>query len=161
MKRYIVIVFFVFVAILLWCIYYFVPRHVNFELVQTFDQPVPYFDRTKEINFNYIHDRDDVWFWFGEWYSTHPYFIEKNIVGYDSIFIKQLADELDYSRFDYIVTYQRELKELKHSPCLSHDDAAYYFDKRTPLIPVFKEKHTTKVYIYRIKKNGDFRSTGP
>ena len=160
MKRYIIIAIFV-LSILLWCIYYFVPRHVIFEHVKTINQPIRYYDRTEETNFNYISNKNDLWWWFRDWYSTDPLFIEKGIIGYDSLFIAQLSEELDYCNYDYIITYQRELKELKHSPYMSHDDAAYYFDKRTPLIPVFKEKHTTKVYIYKIKKSGDFRSTGP
>ena len=84
MRHCIIIVFFVLMSILLWCIYYFIPRHVNFELVQTFAQPITYFDRTKETNFNYIHSKDDLWWWLGEWYSTKPYFKEKNIIGYQN-----------------------------------------------------------------------------
>lgn len=161
MRRCIIIAFPVFVSVLLGGIYFFAPRHVNFEFVQAFDQPIKYFDRTNEKRFDYVYDQNYLWWWLKDWYLTKDFFIKKCIVGYDSTYIESIARNLDFDKYDYIITYQRELTELKCSPYLSHKDAASYFDKRTPLIPVFKETRTTKVYIYKIKKNGAFRSPGP
>ena len=83
------------------------------------------------------------------------------MVGYDSIFVQNLAKEFDFKKHDYIITYQKQLKALRHSPHLAKTEDDLYFDKKTPLIPTFDTVLTDKVYIYRIKKNNKYRSFGP
>ena len=59
------------------------------------------------------------------------------------------------------MVYQRQLKELRHSPYFTKTIDGLYFDKRTPLIPTWDSVITDKVYIYRIKKSNKYRAPGP
>ena len=92
------------------------------------------------------------------YYEEFPEYYRK---GYDTIFVTNLAKELDFDRYDYIITYQKQLKELRYSPYLTKTEDGLYHDKRTPLIPTWDSVQTDKVYIYRIKKNEKYRSPGP
>ncbi|MDD4395842.1 MAG: hypothetical protein PHQ33_08150 [Bacteroidales bacterium] len=162
MKRcYILVVILVFLSIIMFSIYYFVPRHVDFELIKTIEQPDPFYDRTEYKGFDYIYSQDDLWFWLREWYSTDPILCD-SIVGYDSTFIAQLTKELDCNNYDYIITYQKKLLLLNYSPYLTQTKDRIYWDKKIPLIPSFDTIFTDSVYIYRIKNyNNKFRHPGP
>lgn len=150
-------VVFVVVASLL---YYFYPRKVSFELVKEIEKPHPEFDRTFYVGFNYVEDAERLKF-FMVYYYNKASCIEGELKGYSLIFVENLAKELNFDRYDYIITYQKKLKELRHSPYLTKTADDLYFDKRTPLIPTWDSVQTDNVYIYQIKKNSKFRAPGP
>ena len=84
-----------------------------------------------------------------------------NIKSYDSEYIKNISKQLDYKKFDYIVTWQKELNALHYSPYLSKRKDGLSYLNEIPLIPTYDTVITDKVYIYCIKKNNKFRAPGP
>jgi hypothetical protein len=85
-----------------------------------------------------------------------------NGLGYDSLYVENLSKDLDFINSDYLITYQRKLSKLHHSPYLTIlKDGLYDYDKRIPLIPTWDKEVTDSLYIYRIKKNNRFRAPGP
>ena len=151
-----IIVFAVGVSIL----YYYYPRKVYFELAKEMDKPYSDFDRTYYIGFDYVDSEKMLIYWLVEHYKTF-YPPSKQKQDYDSNFVENLAKELDFEKYDYLIAYQKRLKGLRHSPYLTKTEDGLYFDKRTPLIPTWDSVQTDKVYIYRIKKNSKYRSFGP
>ena len=81
--------------------------------------------------------------------------------GYDYIFVHNLSKTLDYEKYDYIITYQKQLKALTYSPYLAKKEDFCSYLKEKPLIPTFDTVITDKVYIYRIEKNDKYRAPGP
>ena len=139
-------------------VYYYYPRKVSFELAKEIDKPYPEFDRTFYVGFDYVVNVERFFVYMNYHYEEFPQYYRK---GYDTIFVTNLAKELDFDRYDYIITYQKQLKELRYSPYLTKTEDGLYHDKRTPLIPTWDGVITDKVYIYRIKKNEKYRSPGP
>lgn len=140
-------------------VYYNYPRKVPFELVKEIDKPAPEFERSYYGGFNYVNSTELLKYWMVDYYRK-PSCISAGLNGYSKEYVEELAGELDFTKYDYLITYQKELKALRHSPYLTNNDTAY-FDKRTVLIPTWDEEITDKVYIYRIKKNKRFRAPGP
>ena len=155
----IAIVVFILGLYYLYSLYYYYPRKVSFELTKEINKPNEDFDNSQWLSFNYIESKEKLIFWMVEKFQ-YPYswYNEK---GYDSIFVENLGKELDFKKYDYIITYQKRLKELRHSPYLTKTEDGLYFDKQTPLIPTFDTEITDKVYIYQIKKNNKYRALGP
>jgi hypothetical protein len=139
------------------CFYYFYPRKVSFELAKEIDKPSPEFDNSQFIGFEYIYNKDRLIYWLVEHYRD--FYPQEQC--YDSIFAENLANELDFTKYDYLIAYQKQLKELRHSPHLTNTRDGLYHCKETPLIPTWDSVITDKVYIYRIKKNNKFRAPGP
>lgn len=140
-----------------YCFYYYYPRKVSFELVKEIDKPSKEFDNSHFIGFEYADSKDRLIYWLVEHYE--PFYSQEQ--RYDSIFVENLAKELNFDRYDYIITYQKKLKELRHSPYLTKTEDGLYHDERTPLIPTWDSVITDKVYIYRIKKSNKYRAPGP
>ena len=138
-------------------LFYYYPRHVSFELAKEILKPNKEFDNSQFIGFEYVVSKDRLVYWLVE----HPkqFYPEGQV--YDSNFVDNLGNGLDFQKFDYIITYQKQLKELRHSPYLTKAKDDLYFDKKTPLIPTWDSVITNKVYLYRIKKNNKYRSPGP
>jgi len=141
----------------LYDLYYYYPREVSFELAKEILKPHRKFDNSQFVGFEYVDSKDRLIYWLVEHYK-HFYPKEQ---GYDSIFVENIGKELDFNKFDYIITYQKQLKMLRHSPYLTRKEDGLYFNKKTPLIPTWDSVITDKVYIYRIKKNNKYRSPGP
>lgn len=142
------------------CLYYYYPRKVSFEIVKIIDKPCKEYDNSQWFSFDYVENKERLKFWMIDYYNRLPC-IEKGIKGYDSIFVENLSKELDFEKYDYIIAYQKQIKELKYSPYLTKTEDGLYFDKRTPLIATWDKVKTDRVYIYQIKKNKNFRSPGP
>jgi hypothetical protein len=138
-------------------LYYYYPRKVSFELAKEILKPHKEFDNSQFIGFEYADSKDELIYWLVEHYK--PFYSQEQ--RYDSIFVENLANKFDFTRYDYLITYQKKLKDLQHSPYLTKTADGLYFDKRTPLIPTWDSVQTDKVYIYRIKKNNKFRAPGP
>jgi hypothetical protein len=145
---------------LLYPVYYNYPRTVSFELVKEIDKPYSEFDRTYYVGFDYVENEEVLMRFMIDFYQR-DICIERGLMGYDSIFVKNLGKELDFKKYDYLITYQKQLRALNHSPYLSKTEDLLWHDKKTPLIPTFDTIITDKVYIYRIKKNNRYRAPGP
>ena len=141
----------------LYILYYYYPRKVSFELAKEILKPHKEFDNSQFIGFEYADSKYRLIYWLVKHYE--PFYPKEQ--RYDSLFVENLAKELDFDRYDYIITYQKQLKELRYSPYLTKTEDGLYHDKRTPLIPTWDSVQTDKVYIYRIKKNNKFRAFGP
>ena len=139
-------------------VYYFYPRSVHFELAKEIEKPYPEFDRSYFVGFEYIENKESLFFCMVYRYEE-PQF--RDMKGYDTVFVKTLSTDLDFDRYDYIIAYQKKLKKLRHSPYLTKTEDGLYHEKRTPLIPIWDSRITDKLYIYRIKKNNKFREPGP
>ena len=139
-------------------VYYFYPRSVHFELAKEIEKPNPEFDRSYFVGFEYIENKESLFFYMVYRYEEPPF---RDMKGYDTVFVKTLSKDLDFDRYDYIIAYQKKLKKLRYSPYLTKTEDDLYFEERTPLIPIWDSVRTDKVYIYRIKKNNKFRSYGP
>jgi len=139
-------------------VYYFYPRNVHFELAKEIEKPNPEFDRSYFVGFEYIENKESLFFYMVYRYEEPPF---RDMKGYDTVFVKTLSKDLDFDRYDYIIAYQKKLKKLRYSPYLTKTEDGLYFEERTPLIPIWDSVRTDKVYIYRIKKNKKFRSYGP
>ncbi len=138
-------------------LYYYCPRTVSFELAKEIPKPHDEFDNSHFMGFEYADSKDRLLYWLVEHYE--PFYP----LGYryDSTFVENLAKTLDFEKYDYIITYQKELKSLSYSPYLTKSKDGLYYDKRTPLVPIFDTIMTDKVYIYQIIKNKRFRVYGP
>ncbi len=139
-------------------VYYFYPRSVHFELAKEIEKPYPEFDRSYFVGFEYIENKESLFFCMVYRYEE-PQF--RDMKGYDTVFVKTLSTDLDFDRYDYIIAYQKKLKKLRHSPYLTKTEDGLYHEKRTPLIPIWDSRITDKLYIYRIKKSNKFRPPGP
>jgi|LSQX01.2.fsa_nt_gb hypothetical protein len=162
-KKAMIVLGYIFLFVLvsgLGILYYCCPRYVSFEPTTEFQKPSTDFDNSQFIGFNYADTQDKLIYWLVEHNKT-IYPPSKQEQSYDSIFVQNLAKELDFQKYDYIITYQKQLKALRHSPYLTKTEDGLYYDKKTPLIPIFDNMITDKVYIYQIKKNNKYRSFGP
>ena len=155
-----IILIIIFISVGTYCFYYYYPRKVSFELSKEIDKPYSEFSRIDYVGFDYIENAERFKF-FMVYYYNKASCIKAELKGYSLIFVENLAKELDFDRYDYIITYQKQLKELRYSPYLTKTEDGLCHDKRTPLIPTWDSVQTDKVYIYRIKKNEKYRSPGP
>lgn len=147
-------------SIVLGCAYYYCPRSVNFKLVQVVDRNEDGLDYSNCSTFEYAESEDRFWFWLVSRHRS-PYSTWKSDVAYDSLFVEQLCERLDFCKYDYIITYEKELKALRYSPYLTKEEDDIDYVKEIPLIPTFDTVITDKVYIYQIRNNHRFRSPGP
>ena len=161
--HFIVIIIVLTIPIFFWGsgIWYNHPRKFAFELTLEIPKPNATFDRSDWLSYDYIRDNDELFFFMVEYYNKFSSVHKLYKAGYDTLFIENLSKQLDFKRYDYIITYKKQLKSLDHSPYLTKHQDGLYFDKRTPLIPSFDTIITNKVYIYQIKKNKKFRAPGP
>ncbi|MGI6291577.1 MAG: hypothetical protein ACOXZH_04030 [Bacteroidales bacterium] len=129
-------------------LYYYYPRKVSFEFVEEIDKPNESFDNSQWFSYHYIQNEERFIYFLTDYYKQR-YPPQQ---GYDSTYAYNIVKNLDYEFYDYIIVYQKKLKDLQHSPYLTKTADGLYFDKRTPLIPTWDSVITDKVYIYRIKK---------
>ncbi len=141
----------------LYNLYYYYPRNVSFELAVEIDKPHKDYDNSPFIGFHTVENKSRLMFWMVE--KCESDFPGK---AYDSIFVESVSQKLNYKKFNYIIVYQKELKELRYSPYLTKTRDGLPFNKTTPLIPTFDTSITDKIYIYQLKKTfRKFRSLGP
>ena len=148
---------FIVLGIIFWGILLFItiPRRVPFMLIVEFNKPTVQFDASSFIGFEVVDNEDRLFYWLTK---RLP---EEYAVGYDSLFVSRISKELEYDEYEYIITYQKRLTKLRHSPLFTLLKDDLYYDKRTPLIPIWDNKPTDSIYIYQIVKNRKFRSPGP
>ncbi|NLL28192.1 MAG: hypothetical protein GX259_05290 [Bacteroidales bacterium] len=156
-KRILLIIGIIVALIGFYCFYYYYPRKVSFELVKEIDKPSKELDNSQWFSYHYIENEENLIYFLTDYYKQR-YPPQQ---GYDSAIAHNIGKTLDYEHYDYIMVYQRQLKELRHSPYFTKTIDGLYFDKRTPLIPTWDSVITDKVYIYRIKKSNKYRAPGP
>jgi hypothetical protein len=123
--------------------------------------PKPYldFDRIDYVSFDYVENKKRLMFYMVDYYKEEPY-LKSEYSGYDSIFVENISKELNFDKYNYIITYQKQLKALTYSPYLAKKEDFLSLPEK-PLIPTFDTIITDKVYIYRIRKNNKYRAPGP
>lgn len=143
-----------------YCVYYFYPRKVSFELTKEISKPNDFFDYSQFLGFNYIRDEKLLMYWLVDFYKKTSC-IRDSLFGYDTLFVQNLSKELDFDKYDYLITYHKKLNKLTYSPYLAKKEDFCGYLKEKPLIPTLDTVITDKVYIYRIKKTDKFRSPCP
>ena len=139
-------------------LYFYCPRKVSFELATEITKPSEEFDNSQYRSFDYVEDEGQLLFSLVAFFSS---FDDPKLQGFDSLQVSNLAKNLNFKKFDYLVAYQKRIKELRHSPYLTKTEDGLYYDKQIPLIPTWDSEITDQIYIYRIKKNRRFRAPGP
>ena len=155
-KRLIIICF----AIGLWCLYYYCPRKVSFELETKILKPNKEFDFSYLNSFFYVENQERLYFFLVDYYKTPPC-VRDGLKGYDSLFVENLNKTLDFNKYDYLIVFQKRLLELNFSPYLAKTEDLLDYVPKKPLISTFDTIITDSIYIYRIKKNNKYRAPGP
>lgn len=149
-------------------IYYYMPRIVSFKMVMKIQKPNKTFNRKYFVGFDYINNEELLYYKLVDFYKKNSC-IKSNLIGYDSLFVSSIVDSFDFEKYDYIITYQKKLIDLKYSPHLTRtEDGMYYCNKSIPLIPSWDSISigvTDSIFIYKIKKPckicREYRSPGP
>lgn len=55
------------------------------------------------------------------------------------MFVSKIIKETNFDKYDYIISYMKEITSLKYSPHITWIEDGLYFDKRIPLIAEYKE----------------------
>ena len=148
----------VFIFVGFYCFYYYYPKKISFELFKEIPKPTENFDNSQWLSYNYIQSEERLIYFLTDYYKQR-YPPQQ---GYDSIFAYNISEIFDYEHYDYIITYQKQLKTLTYSPYLAKkEDGLGDCEKKKPLIPTFDTIIMDKVYIYRIEKNNKYRAPGP
>jgi hypothetical protein len=138
------------------CFYYYYPRKVSFKFVVEIPKPDERFDNSEWLSYDYIRNENELMFFLVDYYKKESC-IKNGLIGYDSAFIQNFGKTLNFDKYDYAITFHKQLKALTYSPYLANnfDDCGFMEEK--PLFPTFDTVITDKVYIYQIKKNKKYR----
>ena len=148
-----------FLCIPIGLFYWYYPRQVHFNLVSQLVQPDGNAFLSSYMGFDKVDTPERLLFYLAGDYNNSIYV---NRYCYYTTEIENISEGFDYFHNDYIITYNKRLKALKHSPFLTRtNDDLHEFMEGIPLIPIFEDKFTDSVYIYSIKKNSHFRAPGP
>lgn len=153
-KKY--LIFIIIILCILYIVYFFYPRKLKYEYVcAVYIKNPSYIEEF--MGCDIIHDSYTLKYRL----ITQPNFYRKGQgLGLDSIDIKNIECLLDYTKYDYIISYHKRINKIEYSPYLKIKDTAAYLDEY-PLIPQFINENTRYIYIYKMKKNYNFRSVGP
>jgi len=154
----ILIILVVFVSVGAYFLYYYHTRRIAFTFVKEIPIPNENYDNSRWFSYHYIQNEERLM------YCLIDYYKHRNPPqqGYDSTFAHNVGNAFDYEHYDYIMVYQKQLKDLTYSPYLAKKyDYIGNCEAKKPLIPTFDTVITDKVYIYRIKKNNKYRAPGP
>lgn len=138
--------------------YYYIERTVSFEYVMR----IPAFKNCHPRGVTYIKNKERMYYFLVDIYKERRSWDEKfELFGYDSTYVAPLIEDLDYKKYDYVISYMMKISKLKHSPYLTETEDGLYFDNRIPLIPEYEKGIYDFIYIYRVKKDYRFRAMGP
>ena len=130
--------------------YYYSHRYVEFEKVaELYDME---FRWRSSYRAEYVCDKDELMYILVE--NRERYYkpdASTNDVPYDTDMVLSLAQSMDFEKYDYIITYNRELEKLVYAPYLSDCMEDLMWQEKISLIPLYQGV-TDYVYIYRIKK---------
>lgn len=132
------------------CVYYFYHRNIKFEEV----------NRLYDIEFRlrmfqsptFISTPNKLFEVLIDWRDKAYGYDSTVVVPYNSELVESLADSMDFDKYDYIISYNRELGEIIYAPYLSDCIYDLIGGEKTFLIPLFKGNVTDFIYIYRIRK---------
>lgn len=138
-----IIIVFLLIGVLIFGYYYY-PRKVNFELVNQVkvaqvDHPIIVVSERK------ILDK-----FLKEIFETEQ--ISDITIDYSL---------LDFNKNDYVISFNKKLLSLKHSPYLSKKYDLCPYLKEKPVIPEFTNDIDESIYIYKIDKKGKYRAICP
>ncbi len=146
------------ISICIYCLYYYYPRKISFELFIEIPKPTESYDNSQWLSYHYIQNEERLIYFLTDYYKQR-YPPQQ---GYDDLFAYNVSRTFDFKNYDYIMVYQKQLKSLSYSPYLAKkEDGIGDCEKKKPLIPAFDTTLTDRVYIYRIKKNNKYRPPGP
>ena len=123
------------IAILCYRYYYSKTVHVPFEFVKEIPKPREDFDRSQWLTYHYVRNEERLMYFLVDWYKT-TYPPEKQKKGYDSVFVQHLGKELNFDKYDHIITYQKQLKDLAYSPYLAKTEDGLGYLKESLLSPL-------------------------
>lgn len=158
MKKILTCLLFAIVLTGAFLLYYFIPRNVPFVLEKEMEKPSKEFDYHYCMGFYEADCKERLMFWLTKKMKESSYSHGK---AYDSTFVDSIAKDFDFEKYDYLITYQKKLLKLQHSPHLTNTGDDLYFDKRIPLFPMWDTTYTDSIYIYRINSKRKYRSFGP
>jgi hypothetical protein len=120
--------------------YYFYPRKVEFKLVE-------------KINLAK---------------ADHPLIIVSERKVLDKFLIEIFGTEaltdyssLDFNKFDYMVSFNRKILNLRYSPYLSKKNDLCPYLKEKPVIPEYSNDIDDSIYIYVINRKNRYRGICP
>ena len=154
--KYIIILIIVIVTLMSIVIYYNYERVVPFEYVTS----LPKFHNCYFKDIDYIDSEKRMHVWLVDFYRKQSC-KKAGLTGYEDKYISVLSNKMDFTNYDYVISYMKKIKILKHSPYLTNKHDNLYFDKRIPLIAEYQKGEFDSVFIYKIRKNGKFRAPGP
>ncbi len=157
MKKYLFCILFVVSSIIL---YIFYPRNHSFTFVCKIHNESP-IDYSQSTYYHYIHNKERLFFFMQGYYINRQWLLKGEFTGYNSSLVDSLANIFDFNRYDYIITYQKQIKNIRYSPFLTNTEDGLYFDKRTPLIIEYDTIITDSIYFYQVENNDKFRAPGP
>ena len=96
--------------------YYFIPRSVPFVLEKEMEKPSREFDYHYCMGFYEAGCKERLMFLLTEKMKEESYSQGK---AYDSTFVDDIAKDFDFEKYDYLITYQKKLLKLQHSPHLT------------------------------------------
>lgn len=156
-QKYIIGIALVALVVTVYLCYYYIERTVSFEYVMR----IPAFKNCyPREGVEYVQSKKRMYFFLVDFYKK-PSCQKDEIFGYDSTYVSPLIEDLDYEKYDYVISYMMKVSKLKYSPYLTDTEDGLYFDNRIPLIPEFEKGIYDFVYIYRVKKDYRFRAMGP
>ena len=136
--------------------YYYHERSLSYEYVMG----IPKFRNCHTRGIDYVENEDRLFFYLVSFYNK-PCCKKADLNGYDSLYVSQLLKQFDFGNYDYIISYLKKISQLKYSPSLSDKYDDLYFDNRIPLIAVYEKETYDSLFIYKIKKNKEFRAPRP
>lgn len=80
---------------------------------------------------------------------------------YDSAFLSQYIEAIDYEKYDYIISYMGRITAMSYSPYLSDTEDGMPSVPKIPIISRYKKQKVDSLYIYRIQTSDKFRVPGP
>lgn len=137
-------------------IYYKYERLVPFEYVTS----LPKFHNCYFRDIDYIDSEKRMHFCLVDFYKKKSC-QKAGLTGYKDEYITVLSRKIDFTNYDYILSYTKKIKILKYSPYLTKKHDNLYFDKRIPLIAEYLKGEFDSIFIYKIRKTGKFRAPGP
>ena len=94
-------------------LYYNCPRKVPFELVMEIEKPYPEFDLSHDLGFCYAENEEKFMYWLVDYIEKCNKNKGRAGAGcYTSDYVKELAKELDFTKYDYLKLPELKFKSL-------------------------------------------------
>lgn len=152
-KKYIFFLIILFAIFLAYrYVYHNSTRHIEFKFVKCIQLELC--DESDSIqSYFYIDNKQRLLYFLCEYDYYHRMF------AYDNAFIDSLCKEFDFKSFDYIISPQYKISQLRYSPAINdkyYDGCEDFYNGKYVLEPIFVNSSEDSLYIYRINKTPDF-----